>query len=153
MGGGVIPVRLFIVICSLFLSSLLLVGCSEDNTMEWKQTPAFISDDMDLHGTKGKFGIRKVNGEVVEPEFPVVGQGRLYQLYFLDSAKDFNGKTYKMLATHKDSEETIELYEDNIVNNQSGAKFGLDKTGLWKIDILVENERFTSFVIEAKTNE
>ena len=148
-----IPVRLYIVIRILFLSSLLLVGCSEDNTMDWKPTPAFISDDMDLHGTKGEFGIRKVNGEVVEPEFPVVDQGRLYQLYFLDSTKDFNGKTYKMLATHKDSEKTIELYEDSIENNQSGAKFVLEKTGLWKIDVLVDNERYTSFIVEAKTNE
>ncbi|WP_394189125.1 hypothetical protein [Paenisporosarcina quisquiliarum] len=145
--------RLYIVIRILFLSSFLLVGCSEDNTIDWKPTPAFIADDMDLHGTKGEFGIRKVNGEVVEPEFPVVDQGRLYQLYFLDSTKDFNGKTYKMLATHKDSEETIELYEDSIENNQSGAKFVLEKTGLWKIDILVDNELYTSFVIEAKTNE
>lgn len=148
-----IPVRFNIVICVLFLSSLLLVGCSEDNTIDWKPTPAFISDDMDLHGTKGKFGIRKVNGEVVEPEFPVVGQGRLYHLYFLDSTKDFNGKTYKMLATHKDSEKTIELYEDSIEDNRSGAKFVLEKTGLWKIDVLVDNEQYTSFVIEAKTNE
>ena len=148
-----IPVRFNVVICVLFLSSLLLVGCSEDNTMDWKLTPVFISDDMYLHGTKGEFGIRKVNGEVVEPEFPVVDQGRLYQLYFLDSTKDFNGKTYKMLATHKDSEETIELYEDSIENNQSGAKFVLEKTGLWKIDVLVDNEKYTSFVIEAKTNE
>ncbi|MBU0906265.1 MAG: DUF4871 domain-containing protein [Firmicutes bacterium] len=147
--------RLYIVITILFLSSLLLVGCSEDNTIDWKPTPAFISDDMDLHGTKGKFGIRKVNGEDVEPEFPVVDQGRLYQLYFLDSTKTkgFNGKTYKMLATHKDSEETIELYEDSIENNQSGAKFVLEKTGLWKIDVLVDNELYTSFVVEAKTNE
>jgi hypothetical protein len=149
----VISVRLYKVICILFLSSLLLVGCSEDNTIDWKPTPAFISDDMDLHGTKGKFGIRKVNGEVVEPEFPVVDQGRLYQLYFLDSTKDFNGKTYKMLATNKDSEETIELYENSIENNQSGAKFGLDKTGLWKIDVLVDNELYASFLIEGKTNE
>lgn len=145
--------RFNIVISILFLSSLLLVGCSEDNTKDWKLTPAFISDGMDLHGTKGEFGIRKANGEVVEPEFPVIDQGRLYQLYFLDSTKDFNGKTYKMLATHKDSEETIELYENTIENNQSGAKFGLDKTGLWKIDILVDNKLYTSFVIEAKTNE
>lgn len=145
--------RFNIVISILFLSSLLLEGCSEDNTKDWKLTPAFISDGMDLHGTKGEFGIRKANGEVVEPEFPVIDQGRLYQLYFLDSTKDFNGKTYKMLATHKDSEETIELYENTIENNQSGAKFGLDKTGLWKIDILVDNKLYTSFVIEAKTNE
>lgn len=145
--------RFNIVISILFLSSLLLVGCSEDNTKDWKLTPAFISDGMDLHGTKGEFGIRKANGEVVEPEFPVIDQGRLYQLYFLDSTKDFNGKTYKMLATHKDSEETIELYEDSIENNQSGAKFGLDKTGMWKIDILVDNKLYTSFVIEAKTNK
>ena len=148
-----IPVRFNVVICVLFLSSLLLVGCSEDNTMDWKLTPVFISDDMYLDGTKGEFGIRKVNGEVVEPEFPVVDQGRLYQLYFLDSTKDFNGKTYKMLATHKDSDETIELYEDSIENNQSGAKFVLEKTGLWKIDVLVDNEQYTSFVIEAKINE
>ena len=127
---------------------LLLSGCTEDK--EWTLSPTFNVDNLTLYGTEGKFGIKKTNGESDESEFPVVNQGRLYNVYFLDSAKDFNGKKYKMIATHKDTEDAVELYEWNIENNQSGAKFGLDKTGLWKIDVTIDEKSYTSFVIEAK---
>lgn len=127
---------------------LLLSGCTEDK--EWTLSPTFNADNLTLHGTEGKFGIKKTNGESDESEFPVVNQGRLYNVYFLDSAKDFNGKKYKMIATHKDTEDAVELYEWNIENNQSGAKFGLDKTGFWKIDVTIDEKSYTSFVVEAK---
>lgn len=136
----------------LVIVGLLLSGCVEAKTINWEPNPTFIDDNMTLHGTEGKFGIIKANGEGFEPEFPV-GEGRLYHVYFFDSAKDFNGKKYKMMATHKDSGETVKLYEWDIENKQSGAKFGLDKTGLWKIDVSVDDEQYTSFVVEAKQKE
>jgi len=132
---------------------LLLFGCTEDkkaNDRDWKLSPTFNVDNLTLHGTEGKFGIIKANGESVEPEFPV-GEGRKYHVYFLDSAKDFNEKKYKLMATHKDTGETVELYELVIEDKQSGAKFFLDKTGLWKIDVVsVDDEQYTSFIVEAK---
>jgi len=131
---------------------LLLFGCTEDknaNDRDWKLSPAFNVDNLSLSGTEGKFGIIKANGESDEPEFPV-GEGRKYHVYFLDSAKDFNGKKYKMNATHKDTGDAVKLYEWNIENKQSGAKFVLDKTGLWKIDVTIDEKPYTSFVVEAK---
>jgi hypothetical protein len=68
----------------------------------------------------------------------------------LESSEEFNGKGYKMVATHKDICETVELYEWEIDNKQSGAKFVLDKEGLWKIDVSVDDEPYTSFIVEAK---
>ena len=131
---------------------LLLLGCTEEkaNDGDWNLSPTFNVDNLTLHGTEGKFGIIKVNGESNEPEFPIVNQGRLYKVYFLDSTKDFNGKKYKMIATHKDAGDAVELYEWNIDNKQSGAKFGLDKTGLWKFDVIIDEKPYTSFVVEAK---
>jgi hypothetical protein len=151
--GGLImtKVRLENMIGLLVFVGLLLSGCVEDKTVNWEPSPTFIADNMTFHGTEEKFGIIKANGEGFEPEFPVVGQGRLYHVYFLDSAKDFNGKKYKMMATHKDTGETVKLYEWDIENKQSGAKFGLDKTGLWKIDVSVDDEQYTSFIVEAKS--
>jgi hypothetical protein len=137
----------------LIVLFLLLSGCTEDkkaNDTDWTLSPTFTVDNFLLYGTEGKFGITKTNGEGDEPEFPVVNQGRLYMVFFLDSTKDFNGKKFKMIATHKDTGDAVELYEWDIENEQSGVKFGLDKTGLWKIDVTVDEKSYTSFVIEAK---
>ncbi len=138
-------ITLFFIVC------LILSGCSEDGKADWKTSPTFTKDKMTLHGLEGKFGIIKVNGESDEPEFPAGDQGRLYQLYFLE--KDFNGKNYKMTATHKDTGETVKLYEWAIENKQSGAKFGLDKEGLWKISVVVDEKPYIDFVIEAEKKE
>jgi hypothetical protein len=44
----------------------------------------------------------------------------------------------------------VKLYEWEIDNKQSGAKFVLDHVGLWKIDVLVDDEPYTNFIVEAK---
>ncbi|OEH91105.1 hypothetical protein [Bacillus solimangrovi] len=74
------------------LIGVLLFGYSEDDKKTaWKSSETFTKDNMTLYGTKGKFGIIKVNGKADEPEFPV-GEGRLYAVYFLDGSKEINGK-------------------------------------------------------------
>jgi major membrane immunogen (membrane-anchored lipoprotein) len=128
---------------------LLLTACASSDETYWGLSATFTHDNNTLFGTKEKFGIIKTNGESNEPEFPV-GQGRQYRVYFLDDIKDLNGKKYKMMATHKDSNETVNLYENEIQNMQSDAKFGLNKDGLWKIDVLIDGDEFTSFIVEAR---
>ncbi|MDM5233441.1 hypothetical protein [Lysinibacillus pakistanensis] len=134
-----------------FIMCLILSGCSEDIKTDWEKSPTFTKDNMILHGLEEKFGIIKVNGESDEPEFPVGDEGRLYQVYFLE--KDFIGKNFKMTATHKDTGETVKLYEWAIENKQSEAKFGFDKKGLWKISVLVDEKPYTDFIIEAEKKE
>jgi hypothetical protein len=133
----------------MILVVLLLTACASSDETYWGLSATFTHDNNTLFGTKGKFGIIKTNGESNEPEFPV-GQGRQYHVYFLDDIKDLNGKKYKMMATHKDSDKTVNLYENEIQNMQSGAKFGLNKGGLWKIDVLIDGDEFTSFIVEAR---
>ncbi|MBT2644332.1 hypothetical protein J7I80_18980 [Bacillus sp. ISL-41] len=128
---------------------LLLTACASSDETYWGLSATFTHDNNTLFGTKEKFGVIKTNGESNEPEFPV-GQGRQYRVYFLDDIKDLNGKKYKMMATHKDSNETVNLYENEIQNMQSDAKFGLNKGGLWKIDVLIDGDEFTSFIVEAR---
>ena len=134
----------------LVLVSLLL-GCTEEKANDgyWNLTPTFNVDNLTLHGTEGKFGVFKVNGESNEPEFPAK-QGRLYAVYFLDSPEELNGKKYKMTATHKETDETVKLHEKNIEKEQNGAKFGFDKPGVWKIDVTIDEKPYTNFVVEAK---
>lgn len=106
-----------------------------------------MDENRTFHGIEGKYGLIKQNGEADEPMFPV-GQGRLYGVYFLED--DFDGARYKMTATHKDTGETVELYEWDIGNKQSGAKFGFDEAGIWKIKVTVDDKPYTDFVVEAK---
>lgn len=131
----------------LILVGLVLSGCSGNAQSDWETSPTFTNDSMVLHGTQGKFGIVKVNGEGEEPEFPV-DDGRHYQVYFLE--EDFNGESYKMTATHEDEEEAKKIYEADIDNKQSGAKLGFEKGGLWKIIVLVDEKPYTDFVIKVE---
>jgi hypothetical protein len=136
----------------IFILGIFLIGCSEEGKKDvWKTSDTFTKDNIQLYGTKGKFGIIKVNGKADEPEFPV-GQGRQYDVYFLDNSNEYNGKKYKMSGTHKDTKETVQLYEWDIENNKSGAKFFLSKQGLWKINVSIDEKPFTSFVVKAEEN-
>ncbi|WP_397538533.1 hypothetical protein [Rummeliibacillus pycnus] len=136
----------------LYTLNLLLFGCSTEDKTSWTVSPTFKYDHKTMYGTEGTFGIVKANGEKNEPEFPTK-QGRLYDIYFLDSSKgvhENDGKKYKMTATHQDSTETVTLYEWDIWSNKSGAKFGFDKEGLWKIDVTIDDKPITNFIIKAE---
>lgn len=136
-------------VCLFMATFVMLVGCTKDDAAKWEVSPTFTVDDKTYHGTEGKFGIIKANGEADESAFPA-GKGRHYEVYFLDSDKSYVGEKYKMIAKHKDSGETVQLYEWDIVNKQSGAKFALDEAGIWKVEVEVDGEPLTSFVVEAE---
>lgn len=145
-------VKLKLLSILIVLFGIFLSGCSEsEKTTTWNASESFTQENLTLYGTKGKFGIIKVNGEANEPEFPV-GQGRRYDVYFFDKSKEINGKKYKLSAIHKDSKEAIQLYEWDIENKKSGAKFFLDKEGLWKFNVSIDDEPYTSFIIEVDKN-
>lgn len=128
----------------IMFAFLLLIGCSES----WQADPTFTFDNRQVFGKEGIFAIEKSNGINAEPAFPVGSGGRLYHLYFLD--EDFSGQRFKLTATQENSEEIITFYKWNIENNQSGTKFGFEQEGLWKIQVLVDDNFYTEFIIEAK---
>ncbi|KAA0566746.1 hypothetical protein F0342_01465 [Bacillus sp. CH30_1T] len=132
------------------LAGMMLSGCSVDkDETTWKESETFQHENVTLYGTEGVFGMTKVNGEADEPAFPV-GEGRHYDVYFLKDSIDVNGKKYRMLATHKETDETIQLYEWGIDNNRSGAKFALGREGIWKIDVFVDEKELTSFDVKVE---
>jgi hypothetical protein len=137
---------IFLMFC--IFAAVCLSGCREEND-ETAMLGAESIEKEPMHGTEGKFEIVKVNGTSDEPSFPV-GEGRHYLVCFLDDSIDFNGKKYRMTATHVETDETIELYEAGIDGNRSGAKFVLGKAGMWKVDVFIDEERLTSFEIEAE---
>ncbi|NMH68171.1 hypothetical protein HF072_05200 [Bacillus sp. RO3] len=140
---------------AIFLTLLVVLGvslsgCSGGNDEEdWKETGTFTEKEMIMYGKEGKFGLVKVNGEETEPAFPFA-EGRHYDVYFLDDSVDVSGKKYLMTALHKETNETIYLYKWGIDHNKSGAKFALGREGLWRIDVEVDGEAYTSFVVKAE---
>ncbi|WP_070119548.1 hypothetical protein [Bacillus marinisedimentorum] len=120
------------------------------SVIDWEKESVFTHHEMKLHGTETKFGIKKVNGKDGEPAFPAGSTGREYNVYFLDRSKNFNGKKYEMTATHTKTGKTVKLYEWDINNNRSVAKFSLDNTGIWKIDVTVDRAPYTSFIVKAE---
>lgn len=134
-------------IFSLLLVGLILTGCADKESADWKVSPTFTNENVILYGTEGKFGVVKLNGETDEPAFPA-DQGRLYAIYFLENG--FSGQAYKITATHQDTGELVKLHEQEIFNTESQAKFGVNEAGLWKIDVAVDGKPYTDFVVEAE---
>jgi len=158
--------RKYLLFILTILLSLALLGCSnegtdnENNTKSWKESSTFEVNNQVMYGKKGKFGIFKENGYEPEPEFIAGKQGRLYGVYFWGD-EELVGKKYRMEATYQDNGETKTLYRKEITENnhpsieadaQSGAKFGFDEdeAGLWRIDVMVDDELYASFVIRVE---
>ncbi|MFG6119744.1 MULTISPECIES: hypothetical protein [Thalassobacillus] len=147
---------------STILMLLILIACTseaEEPQEVWSQDETFQVDERTFYGKEGKFAIVKENGNENEPAFPAGPQGRHYSVYFWGESDELIGKTYTLTATHEEADESVTLYEWRISGNNSsevsadassGAKFGLDKAGLWLMEVTVEGEEFASFIIEAK---
>lgn len=132
------------IIYSFFLFVIFLVGCTDNKEVKgWEASPTFTKDNQVLYGTEGKFGIINVNG-AEQPVFPA-NQGRLYRIYFLKDMKEHS--KYKITATHQETGNTEELIETEIAE-ETEAKLGFGKAGLWKIDVTVDGEPYTDFVVE-----
>ncbi len=129
----------------IFLSFLLIVGCSEKEE-HWRKSPLISIDDLVYYGSDQVFGMTKMNGNLDEPDFQK-GQARLYQITFFDHTEQYVGKTYKLTGFHEETGETVDLYQDEI-QGENAAKIKFDKTGFWKIEVLIDNELYTNFIID-----
>ncbi|MDF2668202.1 MAG: hypothetical protein K0R67_508 [Paenibacillus sp.] len=119
----------------------------------WKVSPTFVAGKLTLIGNEGKFGIIKMNNP--RTDLFRSGRGGLYYLYFWGKADDISGK-YRLTATHKNSGQTVQLYEWPIVKGandagavgQSGGRFGLNETGLWKLSVTVNEKPFDQIIVD-----
>jgi hypothetical protein len=138
-------IAIFIVILSIYLQA--------NKPDLWKVTPAFQAGKLTLYGHEGKFGMVKMNNP--NDALFRASRGGLYYLYFWGREADIAGK-YKMTATHKDSGQTVQLYEWPLTkgNNdagavaQSGGRFGLSQPGLWKLDITLNGKPFDKVIVD-----
>ncbi len=158
---GILAIAASIVVCI----TVIVIGLSGNGYLKdshsltindnWIVDKPFMVGDVKLIGKEGKFGLRRMNGDANE-EFANLGKGIHYYIYFWGNADRFIGK-YKLIATHKDTLEAIKLYEWPISLSadlgsvaQSGGKTGLDKPGLWKLEVYVNDIYFDSVIINVK---
>jgi hypothetical protein len=126
-------------------------------TKEWEPTGFFMVNGIQMLGHEGKFGIRKMN-RTEDQTFLISKAGYHVEIYFWGDKGLFNAK-YKLTATKKDTNKTIALYEWPITlgsssevgaDAQSGAKFGIDEPGLWRLDVSVNDIPFDSVIVDVK---
>jgi hypothetical protein len=117
----------------------------------------FMVNGIQMLGHEGKFGIRKMN-RTQDQAFLISKAGYHVEIYFWGDKGLFNTK-YKLTATKKDTNKTIALYEWPITlgsssevgaDAQSGAKFGIDEPGLWRLDVSVNDIPFDSVIVDVK---
>lgn len=130
-------------IFSMFLVLIFLAGCANNNeASDWKESPTFTKENQVLYGTEGKFGMININGPD-KPVFPAE-QGRLYRIYFLEDVKGYS--KYKITATHQDTGDSEKLI-DTEIGEETEAKLGFGESGFWKIDVTIDGEPYTDFVV------
>ncbi|WP_127586878.1 hypothetical protein [Paenibacillus koleovorans] len=140
---GIIAV--FIVILSIYLQT--------NKPDIWRVAPTFDAGKITLHGHEGRFGLIKMNNP--GDDLFRAGRGGLYYLYFWGDPEEITGK-YKLSATHRDSGQTVQLYEWPIVKGpndagatgQSGGRFGLALSGMWKLEISVNGKVFDKMIVD-----
>ncbi|PLS16511.1 hypothetical protein CVD28_15610 [Bacillus sp. M6-12] len=160
-------IGVFAAAAALGLFLLLSVTAIKDTQIQQKQGEITQQTDLNesfkingetFYGIKNKFAIRKMNGSN-DPEFPAGSRGGHYVTYFWGEKDALIGKKYKMIATHEVTGESAQLYEWEIASNmnplinadaQSGAKFGFDKEGRYRIDVTVSQQKFASFTVHAE---
>lgn len=135
------------VFCFLLLS-IFILGCSKEDQTDWTITPTFKYEDSTFYGVDGKVGFIRDNGEENEPDFPE-NQGRLYRIYLFEANKNLLNKEVKITATSKETGDTEQLSEfiNHGINPQ---KLGFGPEGLWKIDVIVEDKEYSSFIIKTE---
>lgn len=135
-------------IFTFFLLVIVLTGCASNATKQeeanWQVSPTFTKDNQVLYGTEGKFGMINMNGES-DPVFPAE-EGRLYRAYFLEDVEGYS--KYQITATHEKSGKTEKLLDMDIAE-VSEFKFGFNEAGRWKMDVTIDGEPYTDFVVEA----
>lgn len=134
-------------IFTFFLLVIVLAGCASNVTKQeeanWQVSPTFTKDDQVLYGTEGKFGMININCGS-DPVFPAE-EGRLYRAYFLENVEGYS--KYQITATHKQSGRTEKLLDMDIAE-VSEFKFGVNEAGRWKMDVTIDGEPYTDFVLE-----
>jgi|GEM_PF-3144384 len=146
----------------LFMLLVILSGCAPKFTSlpeqpesvkqnnQWQPSPTFTAGEVQLHGNPGRFGIQYDTLEA--------GVGRVYRLYFWGKPEEI-GDRYRIVATYKGFDERFGLASSAIekeANNpanadaSSTAKFALDKPGIWRLEVFMDETFFDSIVVEAK---
>lgn len=119
----------------------------------WVVSPAFQAGKHVLYGNEGRFGMIRRNGP--GDDLFRANRGGLYQLFFWGDEKELQGK-YRLMATHKETGERRQLYEWPIQPGgsetgstaQSGGKFGLNRPGLWALEVYVNDKLFDRIVVD-----
>lgn len=164
MGYGVLILmeKALIVIMLLLINAGLLTGCNNEvvnNESALELSPTFEVDYVDEQGNDRKFtfrGIENKNGITDAPL--IVGVSQKVIWHFWDDAEKLIGKTFKVEGTSIETGERIILFESGpltlapnlgaTTSLPSGIK--LNSTGLWKLDIYLDDEYYETLVVEGK---
>ncbi|MEI3605310.1 hypothetical protein SPD48_06355 [Pseudogracilibacillus sp. SE30717A] len=133
------------VIVFILFSMIIITGCAEKEE-HWRKSPLISFNDVVYYGTDQIFGMTKMNGDMNEPDFQK-GQARLYHITFFDHTEENVGKTYKLTAFHEETGKTVDLSQDEI-QGENAAKVKFDKSGFWKIEVFIDEELYTSFIVD-----
>jgi hypothetical protein len=137
---------------------LLFIWGSNHNSdrSSWVLSSYYTVNGLELLGEKNRIGLYSASGAALGRDG--FGNGGHVLLYFWGESNEL-ANNYRIEGLHKESGESQILYESAVIkadNNpagadaHSGAKFGLSRSGLWKLDVYMDSDYFDSVVVEVR---
>ncbi|WP_102348306.1 hypothetical protein [Bacillus sp. Marseille-P3661] len=135
---------------------MILPGCSNAESTEWKITDTFFVKEgehyISLIGDKNVLGL-----QIAEPFYQDKEQAAKW--VFIKNPENALNKTITLKATNKSSDSVIDplltigdVSSDAGISNVTSAistvKF--PSAGIWKVDVYIENEQYSSLVVEVR---
>ncbi|MGZ9584421.1 hypothetical protein [Paenibacillus marinisediminis] len=140
----------YIILGLIFLITACTSQTTTENQSNWEISSTFEIDGVKVHGKKDRL-IFAPQGE------SDISKGGHFLIYFWGKPDEI-ANTYSLIGIHKDTGTKKELYPNWEVSRAenklgadagSGAKFILDKKGLWRLEVYMGDKYFDSIVVEA----
>ncbi|MDN4071323.1 DUF4871 domain-containing protein [Paenibacillus sp. FSL R5-0407] len=143
----------------ILLAIGLITGCNEHNESDWKLSSTFGVPYTDDQGVERSFTLRGIENKLGITDAPLtVGVSQKVVWHFWDQEDNLIGKSFKVEGISAKTGEQVTLFEwDPLVlapnlgattSLPSGIK--LTSTGLWKLNIYLDNEHYESLFVEGK---
>ncbi|MCG7346183.1 DUF4871 domain-containing protein [Sporosarcina sp. ACRSL] len=139
---------------------LFVAGCEKETTINYEATPTFISEDEEFVGVEGKVGFLNGSYTANEPQKTV--------WHFWGEPDEINGavrvegtyletgEKYPLLLNEHSFKTATWEYNNGFTQPNLGASktmpsyVGFEKSGLWKVSVYIDSEKFGEFILEVK---
>ncbi|MGO4888005.1 hypothetical protein ACJ2A9_09625 [Anaerobacillus sp. MEB173] len=145
---------------TVLILTIIIVGCEKEATNTLELSRAFESNGYEFKGVEGKIGIQ--NTTLKAQEYQKVlwhfwGDSEEIKGNFrVEGTHLVTGEKKPILLVNPQGNETTWEYDNHYTQPNLGADktkpsaLWFDKSGIWKLDVILDNSHFAEIIVEVK---